>query len=174
MTMVPSIKNTAWSDSMTQVSFIPTDEDRERVRLLAAIGVKQDIIARIIRNPLVTSEAYPAGEPICARTLRKYFRDELDLGMTEANAQVGQTLFQMATSGQCPAATIFWLKCRMGWRETTIVQNQTLDANGNAITPPTFGVSFANGGPGQASLETAPGLPGSATSEPEEVFDDAA
>jgi hypothetical protein len=29
----------------------------------------------------------------------------------------------MATSGTYPAATMFWLKCRAGWKETTVLQH---------------------------------------------------
>ena len=38
-------------------------------------------------------------------------------GATEANTQVAQTMFRMATSGKSPASTMFWLKCRAGWRQ---------------------------------------------------------
>jgi len=51
------------------------------------------------------------------KTLRKHFRDELDRGMTEANAKVAQSLFQMATQGKNVAAAILWMKARAGWRE---------------------------------------------------------
>ena len=37
--------------------------------------------------------------------------------MTEANAKVAQSLFQMATQGKNVAAAIFWMKARAGWRE---------------------------------------------------------
>jgi hypothetical protein len=82
----------------------PTAEDRRLVKSLAAYGVPQDQIAsRIgIRS---------------AKTLRKYFREELDRGIVDANASVAQTLYKMATSGNEPAATLFWLKCRAGWKE---------------------------------------------------------
>jgi hypothetical protein len=155
---------------MSQVAFTPTEEDREKVRLLAAVGVKQEIIARIIRNPADPTEDYPAGAPICDRTLRRHFRDELDLGMAEANAMVGKTCFEMATSGQHPSMTAFWLKCRANWRETSVVQQQQLDKNGNAIDPPSFGVSFRNGGPGQSVVETS----GSAAANGETELDEAA
>ena len=50
-------------------------------------------------------------------TLLKHFREELDNGATKANVKVVAALFKMATSGDCPAATIFWCKTRLGWRE---------------------------------------------------------
>jgi hypothetical protein len=51
------------------------------------------------------------------KTLLKYYQDELFRGKFEANAKVGQTLLDMATNGEMPAATIFYLKARLGWRE---------------------------------------------------------
>jgi hypothetical protein len=74
------------------------------VKTRSAYGVPQEQIARQVglRSP---------------KTLRKHFRDELDRGETEANTKVAQTLFGMATSGDHPAATFFWLKVRAGWRE---------------------------------------------------------
>ena len=82
----------------------PTEDQRHLVKSMAAVGISQEQIALKIgvRSP---------------KTLRKHFRKELDLGMTEANYKVAQTLFQMATSGECPAATIFWAKTRNGFRE---------------------------------------------------------
>ena len=50
-------------------------------------------------------------------TLRKHFRAEIDTGMIRANAKVAATLFSMATSGECPAATFFWMKVRLHWKE---------------------------------------------------------
>ena len=82
----------------------PTSRQRDLVRSLAACGVAHEYIAREIgiKSP---------------KTLRKYFRDELDLGAERANATVAKTAFQLAASGTCPAMTMFWLKSRAGWRE---------------------------------------------------------
>ena len=51
------------------------------------------------------------------KTLRKHYRDELDLGETKANAQVAGFLFNSAKNGNV-SAQIFWLKTRARWRET--------------------------------------------------------
>jgi len=51
-----------------------------------------------------------------SRTLRKYFRDELDRGATEANSQIAHALFKKAKD-EDTTAQIFWLKCQAGWRE---------------------------------------------------------
>jgi hypothetical protein len=84
-------------------TYEPTDEQRRLVRALAGFGVPQDDIARHI--------------DIDPTTLRRRFRDDLDRGMTEANAKVAQSLFQMATQGKNVAAAIFWMKARGRWRE---------------------------------------------------------
>jgi hypothetical protein len=51
------------------------------------------------------------------KTLRKHYREELDLGEAKANAQVAGFLFNAAKNGNV-TAQIFWLKTRAKWRET--------------------------------------------------------
>ena len=53
------------------------------------------------------------------KTLRKHYRDELDLGATKANAQIASYLFNAAKNGNV-TAQIFWLKTRARWRETPV------------------------------------------------------
>jgi len=87
--------------------FEPTAEQRRLVKALAAVGVSQNDIALVVE--------------IDAKTLRKHFRTELDLGAIEANAKVAQALFKRATEEKGAAgvqAAIFWLKVRAGWRDT--------------------------------------------------------
>jgi AraC-like DNA-binding protein len=88
---------------MSRPRFAPSDQQRQLVKSLAAYGIGQEEIARKIG--------------VSSKTLRRHFREELDRGATDANAQVAQTIYKMATSGEFPAASIFWLKCRAGWRQ---------------------------------------------------------
>ena len=88
--------------------FAPTDEQRKTVRVMSGFGIPQAGIAILL--------------DIDPKTLRLHFRRELDRGSVEATAKVAQTLFQMATSGQNTAASIFWMKARAGWREKHEVQ----------------------------------------------------
>lgn len=88
------------------LEFKATSEQRAQVSVLSMVGTPQSEIAKIIG--------------ISEMTLRKHFREELDLSSSKANAKVGSTLYKMATSGDCVAATIFWTKTRMGWREKDI------------------------------------------------------
>lgn len=89
---------------MARPKFNPTAEQSRLVRTLSAYGIPQEHIARRVglRSP---------------KTLRKHFRKVLDDGIFEANCNVIQTLYQMATSGEHLAATLFWSKCRCHWRE---------------------------------------------------------
>jgi hypothetical protein len=98
--------------------FAPTDDQRRMVRALSGYGVPHDDIALIVK----------CSPP----TLRKRFRQELDVGAAEATAKVAQTLFQQATSGTNTAAMIFWMKARAGWREKQVVEVSGKDG---AIVP---------------------------------------
>jgi hypothetical protein len=91
---------------MARPGFLPTHEQRGVVKSMAAMGIPHEQIALKIevRSP---------------KTLRKHFRNELNLGAMEANYKVMLTLYKMATSGEHPAATIFWAKTRNRLREHT-------------------------------------------------------
>jgi hypothetical protein len=72
---------------------------------MAAYGIPETDISRVVN--------------IDPKTLRKHYRDELDLGETKANAQVAGFLFNSAKNGNV-SAQIFWLKTRARWRETPL------------------------------------------------------
>jgi hypothetical protein len=93
---------------MTRNAFVVNDAMREKVRSLASVGVRQDDIAKII-----------GCDP---KTLRKHFRDELDRGTAEANAEIAGHLFATAKAGNV-IAQIFWLKTRAHWRERKEPEN---------------------------------------------------
>jgi hypothetical protein len=58
------------------------------------------------------------------KTLRKHYRDELNLAQTKANAQVAGFLFNSARTGNV-TAQIFWLKTRASWKETPYEHRHT-------------------------------------------------
>jgi hypothetical protein len=86
--------------------FKPSESDRKSVQTMAAFAVPEEQIARTIGR-----------RGISPKTLRKCFRQELSTGIALANAKLAQTLFQMATSGEHPAVTIFCAKVRLHMRE---------------------------------------------------------
>jgi hypothetical protein len=94
---------------MARPRFIPTVEQRRTVRTMTGLGLRQEDIAACL-------------DIRSAKTLRRHFRAELDRGAPEANARVAQTLYQMAISGKCPQATIYWMKTRVGWRDREPVE----------------------------------------------------
>jgi len=83
-------------------------------------------------------------------TLRKYYRRELDIGITKANAKVAQSLFQKATGdgSQSVTAAIFWMKTRAGWKETVI--NEVTGKDGLPLVP-TLNVTISRTEPSSAS-----------------------
>ena len=83
----------------------PDPASRRQVEAMAAYGIPEIDIARVVG--------------IDPKTLRKHYRDELDMGETKANAQVAGFLFNSARSGNV-TAQIFWLKTRARWRETPV------------------------------------------------------
>ena len=90
----------------------PTSASRQLVQLHATIGTQQHTISDILG--------------IDDKTLRKYYREELDHAMAQANATIGGALFNKAKGGDT-TAMIFWMKTRAGWRERQEVDHTSSD-----------------------------------------------
>jgi hypothetical protein len=60
------------------------------------------------------------------KTLRKHYRDELDTGSIKANSRMAENLYKkaMGDGPQSVTATIFWLKTRARWKETSIHETE--------------------------------------------------
>jgi hypothetical protein len=86
---------------MARPKFIPTDEQRRIAKGLSACGISGEGIARMLH--------------ITPKTLRKHFREELDLGAIEATVRVGKADLQMAESGKHSASTINYLNKHPRW-----------------------------------------------------------
>ena len=74
----------------------------DTVALHAMVGTPQKIIASILK--------------IDQKTLRKYYREELEESSAKATATIGGALFNKAKNGDT-AAQIFWMKTRARWTE---------------------------------------------------------
>jgi hypothetical protein len=95
---------------------IPTDDTRKLVRSLSAVGIKYvDIAGKL---------------DISDDTLVKHYKKDLENGRIDANASIGQTLFQQAKDGNT-AAAIFWLKTRAQWKETQV--NELVNSDGTPL-----------------------------------------
>jgi transketolase C-terminal domain/subunit len=68
--------------------FVPTEPQRNAVKIMAALGMPQEQIRIAVLNP-------ENGKPIDAGTLAKHFKQELASGMLELHALVGG--FMVAT-----------------------------------------------------------------------------
>jgi hypothetical protein len=88
---------------MSKIPHEPTDETRALVFEWASSGQTHAEICEQVG--------------ISIPTLYKYYREELDAAEPCLNQAVKGTLYKMATSGECPSATIFWCKVRLGWVE---------------------------------------------------------
>lgn len=97
---------------------VPSEVTRRAVEAMAAVGTPQDDIAAALQ--------------LSRRTLTKYYRHELDTAAIRANAQVGQTLFQMAVgnpkAGILPhfGAAKWWTQTRMGWKASVEITSEDL------------------------------------------------
>lgn len=87
---------------------IPDEKTRLLVKSLSAVGIRYVDIAHKLG--------------INDETLRKHYKQELEDGRIDANASIGNTLFQQAKNGNTSAA-IFWLKTRANWKETTVTEH---------------------------------------------------
>lgn len=90
----------------------PTARTKKQVQVMAAMGLTQKQMARIMG--------------LGVDSLIKFYKEEVEAGADVLNAEVAGTLYRMATSGKEPAATFFWLKTRAGWRERQDI-NLTID-----------------------------------------------
>ena len=79
-----------------------SEEQRERIKELAGVGMPQKVIAQIME--------------VDKNTLRKHCAYELKTGSHAATADVAGKLYSLAMDGNV-AACIFWMKARAGWSE---------------------------------------------------------
>jgi predicted transcriptional regulator len=93
---------------MARPSHEPNATSRRQVEAMAAYGITEPQIARVVG--------------IDPKTLRKHYRDELDTGQIKANSKVAESLYRKATTDgpQSVTAAIFWLKTRARWKETQV------------------------------------------------------
>ena len=80
----------------------PTPATRELVARSSGLGLPHESIAHLLDGG------------IDDKTLRKYYRTELDNGKARAHAQVAATLFERAVAGDT-ALLIFYAKTQLRW-----------------------------------------------------------
>ena len=80
----------------------PTPEIARQVETMTGFGIRQEDIAIAL--------------DIHSKTMRKYYKRELDTGAIRANTRVAQALYKNAVVNENVQAQIWWTKCRMGWK----------------------------------------------------------
>ena len=94
----------------------PTQETRKLVESTSGLGLPHESIAVLVG--------------IDDKTLRKYYRDDLDRGKALAHSNIAKTLYQKATAGDT-TSLIWWTKSQMRWSET--VKQEVTGADGEAL-----------------------------------------
>ena len=110
--------------------FVPTQDQRTQVKIMKALGIREDEICKTITNPRT-------GKPVSPMTLAR--ARELASGATEFHTLVGNFIL-CAILGKKPAlgdaikseqvrmtAAIFYAKTKMGWKETVVNEQANKD-----------------------------------------------
>lgn len=103
---------------MSKPRMVFTEEDFIKIERMAAAGLNMRQIASIWDRD--------------ERTFRRYYKEYPELtealkrGRSKANLEIGNIAYKMAKSGNTPAMTMFWLKCRANWKETSVHEHKGL------------------------------------------------
>ena len=98
----------------TTVKHEPTEKNRKQVSSMSMAGIDQEIISSIIE--------------VDAKTLRKYYRKELDHATAKVVTSVAGKLFEQCMGGNIQAM-IFLLKTRGRWKETQEIEHTSPDGS---------------------------------------------
>lgn len=88
-----------------------SDDDIKKIENLAALGLTMDQIASVWDRGRKSFERYANDNPLV--------KQAIEIGRIKSNMAVTKAAYQMAVSGEFPAMTMFWLKCRARWKEVT-------------------------------------------------------
>lgn len=95
-----------------------TQDQLVQIERLAGLGMSQKDMAYVLGLSRSMIQRRLIDQPEVAEAVEK--------GKARASAAVRSTAFKMATSGKCAVMTMFWLKCRENWRESSeIVDTDT-------------------------------------------------
>jgi hypothetical protein len=117
----PDIAGTKNQHGIGRPPHKPTETTKKMVTSAIGMGLDQTSIGALL--------------DITPKTLRKFYRHELDTGAAKANFSVAKSLYDRASGGKDTIASIFWLKARAGWQDTTKTVHEGL--------PEQITVSFA-------------------------------
>ena len=119
-------------NSRGQPKFEPTQDQRNQVKLMKALGIPEDRICKTITNPRTR-------KPVAPMTLARAFAAELESGATEFHALVGNFILcailrkkpmlgdPIKSEQVRMTAAIFYAKTQMGWKETVVNEQANKD-----------------------------------------------
>ena len=111
----------------------------KQIEALSGVGLNMEQIAGY----------FGVSDQTLERAIKKdaALREAIKKGRSLALAKVGETAYKMATSGKDTAMTIFWLKCKMGFKDTSKVEHTHAGPNGEPInTSPQVIISIPDNG----------------------------
>lgn len=88
--------------------FRPKSSQSREVSVMAALGLTPKEISQVIN--------------VDEKMLTLYYKKELSVSKSVANAVVARKALEMAASGRFPDMTKFWLKSQAKWKETNGVE----------------------------------------------------
>jgi len=88
---------------MAQVVYKPSSRDKNLVKALSACGHSHEEIAKVLR--------------IKPNMVRRFFREEMQVGTTQANSKILCAIFKAATQDNNMTAAIFWAKTQGGTKQ---------------------------------------------------------
>jgi hypothetical protein len=101
-----------------------TSEQYATVSRLSGLGLPQKYIAAALDVSKATFERWRNKDPKLNEALLK--------GEAAAHGKVLQVAFEMATSGEHPALTIFYLKCRLQWSPEASLPSEKIDLDSDS------------------------------------------
>ena len=91
------------------------ERDVKQIQTMAGLGMTSEQMAAVLGVSKSTFDRRQADQTEVSEAVLK--------GRALTSMTVRQTAYQMAVSGESPALTIFWLKCREQWKEPREEQN---------------------------------------------------
>lgn len=108
------------------LEFVPTDEDRERVKKYAGMGIPLQQVRTQVINPAT-------GKCITIETLIKCFKDEIDVSRSDVNNMVIGRLFAKCLEGDQKALQL-WVNTQIKPRlKSEMVQYEGLQDTSNSL-----------------------------------------
>jgi len=101
-------------DLTSSPGFVGNRKQAQQVEKLAALGLTKNEIARVLMI-----------EP---KLLEFYYGYEMGTAKIRANLSVAKVALDMALAGDMPDMTRFWLTHQAGWKATTVVEHNGIDA----------------------------------------------